>query len=60
MYCSWGCTTTALQMANKACDKPCYPRMLTRSEWWMIKRTKFLTVDKVNWTYRDNKFIKDE
>lgn len=23
-----GCKTTALQMANKACDKPCYPKMM--------------------------------
>lgn len=28
-----GCRTTALQMANKACDKPCYPVMKSRREW---------------------------
>ena len=28
-----GCKTTALQMANKACDKPCYPTMLSRKDW---------------------------
>lgn len=28
-----GCETTALQMANKACDKPCYPKMMTQWEW---------------------------
>jgi len=28
-----GCETTALQMANKACDKPCYPPMLSKKEW---------------------------
>ena len=28
-----GCATTALQMCNKACDKPCYPSMLSRKEW---------------------------
>ena len=28
-----GCKTTALQMANKECDKPCYPKMLSRSKW---------------------------
>ena len=28
-----GCKTTALQMANKECDKPCYPKMLSRNKW---------------------------
>lgn len=28
-----GCQTTQLQMANKACDKPCYPAMMSRKEW---------------------------
>lgn len=28
-----GCKTTALQMANKACDKPCYSKMLNKKEW---------------------------
>lgn len=28
-----GCKTTALQMANKECDKPCYPEMLSRKKW---------------------------
>jgi hypothetical protein len=28
-----GCATTALQMANKACDKPCYPTMYNEREW---------------------------
>lgn len=28
-----GCKTTALQMANKECDKPCYPKMLSRKKW---------------------------
>lgn len=28
-----GCQTTALQMSNKACDKPCYPRMLSKKRW---------------------------
>lgn len=32
-----GCKTTALQMANKECDKPCYPEMLSRKKW-----TKFV------------------
>jgi len=28
-----GCTTTALQMSNKACEKPCYPTMLSKDNW---------------------------
>lgn len=28
-----GCQTTALQMANKPCKKPCYPRMLSKKDW---------------------------
>lgn len=28
-----GCTTTALQMANKSCDKPCYPEMMDKRCW---------------------------
>lgn len=55
-----GCTTTALQMANKACDKACYPRMLTKSEWRLLKKTKALIVDKVLWRLENNKFIENE
>jgi hypothetical protein len=28
-----GCATTALQMANKSCDKPCYPPMMNADQW---------------------------
>lgn len=28
-----GCSTTALQCANKSCDKPCYPEMMTKYHW---------------------------
>lgn len=28
-----GCSTTALQMANKACGKPCYPAMMNKKRW---------------------------
>jgi hypothetical protein len=33
-----GCETPALQMANKACDKPCYPTMMSRRDWKMFRR----------------------
>lgn len=28
-----GCRTTALQMASKSCDRPCYPPMMGRGDW---------------------------
>jgi hypothetical protein len=28
-----GCTTTALQMAFKSCDKPCYPELMGKDRW---------------------------
>ena len=36
-----GCTTTALQMCNKSCDKPCYPEMMNKKEWEQWKRYLF-------------------
>lgn len=32
-----GCTTTKLQMADKACDKPCYPKMMDEKQWSNFK-----------------------
>ena len=32
-----GCDTTALQMANKQCNKPCYPKMKGKFEWTIYK-----------------------
>lgn len=31
-----GCTTTALQMADKQCPKPCYPPFFDKKTWWMF------------------------
>lgn len=28
-----GCDTTALQMTDKRCDKPCYPILVDKSTW---------------------------
>lgn len=28
-----GCKTTHLQMANKSCDKPCYPPIMNKRQW---------------------------
>jgi len=32
-----GCETTHLQMANKSCDKPCYPVMMNKEDWTNYK-----------------------
>lgn len=32
-----GCDTTALQMADKQCGKPCYPKMMGKMEWEKYK-----------------------
>lgn len=33
-----GCETPALQMSDKACDKPCYPSMMNKKEWKLFNR----------------------
>lgn len=42
-----GCSTPALQMANKACDKPCYPAMVDEVNWEVYKR-----VNSIQFFYR--------
>lgn len=37
-----GCQTTHLQMADKACDKPCYPAMLNKKKWERILKGKII------------------
>jgi hypothetical protein len=54
-----GCSTTALQMANKSCDKPCYPTMMSRKEWRAFK-AGFIAVDKKTkriWLYENENKI---
>lgn len=31
-----GCHTTQLQMANKRCDKPCYPTIMSKGTWLAV------------------------
>jgi hypothetical protein len=50
------CQTTQLQMCNKACDKPCYPAMLSKYEWEVLIKTG-VTLDG-EWALKNNKFIK--
>lgn len=34
------CNTTQLQFSNLACEKPCYPAMMTKGVWLNYKREK--------------------
>ena len=47
-----GCSTTALQMANKTCDGICYPPMISKEKWRMAKMVGFYKDDenKKIWT----------
>lgn len=44
-----GCTTTALQMANKSCSKPCYPPMLSKKNWIKLASMQEVTYKKNRW-----------
>lgn len=57
-----GCATTALQMADKACDKPCYPPMLNEKDWNYLKTISktidtWLYISDRYWRINNNKFI---
>ena len=41
-----GCEVPHLQMANKSCDKPCYPPIMSRYDWKHFK----VEVDSSNFT----------
>ena len=51
-----GCTTTALQMANKSCDKPCYPTMMDKKSWNIAKKT--LHCKELNMEWKFNNILK--
>lgn len=60
-----GCSTTALQMANKACDGDCYPKMLSLFGWSEIKRMSvhkgyYILIDKFSWRLENDKFVSYE
>lgn len=52
-----GCKTTALQMANKACEKPCYPKMLDKVTWSSMKSGCVFFEFGHLWKVIDNKFV---
>ena len=55
-----GCTTPALQMADKSCDEPCYPGMMNRSSWKAFKEgwTYFEEKSSIQWQIVNKKLIK--
>lgn len=53
-----GCETVALQMADKACDKPCYPEMMNKADWETYKyfnKIEFMYKEKRNFELRISK-----
>ena len=44
-----GCSTTALQMCDKACDKPCYPPMLNKEAWEKFKSLEYFPFGDMWW-----------
>jgi len=49
-YCKMcGCQTTALQMANKACDKPCYPSLVSKKRWNRLKKGVLHIENNIPW-----------
>lgn len=55
-----GCQTTALQMANKACDKPCYPEMIGARDWRILQAFPKALIYTNEWKIdtENKKFIK--
>ena len=53
-----GCQTTHLQMANKACDKPCYPKIFSKEDWKFLKEGCLYLEDKILWKLENNNIIK--
>lgn len=51
-----GCSTTALQMSNKICNKPCYPPMMDKKQWkWFFKENNFISIDNNTWSFVKSK-----
>lgn len=52
-----GCSTTALQMADKSCDKPCYPEMLSKRTWKEFINGEIQLKDRIKnliWRFQPN------
>ena len=46
-----GCQTTALQMAKKSCDAPCYPPLMNKKEWGAFKENGGGEINGIKWKY---------
>lgn len=55
-----GCQTTALQMAKKSCEAPCYPPLMGKKEWEEFKNNEGGTISGVKWKYfkKSHTFLK--
>lgn len=54
-----GCSVTALQFANKQCDKPCYPYMLSKKEFKKLlysKNSSYVDTHRNMWYIENNQF----
>jgi hypothetical protein len=57
-YCvQCGCETTALQMANKPCDKPCYPEMMNSAVWHVFKKGATFTDQNGSWQKKGSDLV---
>lgn len=54
-----GCTTTALQMANKTCGGVCYPTMFSKKEWKLLKEGWSAWKDDKRWVIKNRILIKE-
>jgi hypothetical protein len=55
-----GCSTTALQMCNKACKGNCYPEMISKKIWKELIEGKTIFIPKEKntyWALSDYKFM---
>lgn len=55
-----GCATTALQMASKACDAPCYPEMMDKTHWKKFKQGEIIIDNSGKWKINNQQLIKIE
>lgn len=58
-----GCKTTALQMANRACEGDCYPKMLSKEQWKELKSISeapgyYIQIGNYGWRIENDKFEK--
>lgn len=55
-----GCSTTALQMCDKACEGNCYPSMLNKRQWRDISKKKIVFDNETQkfWLIKENNKFK--